>query len=125
MILGSVAGLQTGAWLSYQLGSIRGPAVSPPYPVLWPSYEMLGLSLLRTIIGLMTVLATRAAAKSASYAALQTFGPSSGNEQSGRLTVKLVCKLLTYAAIGININWFSPAVFRLLGIERPTFHTEI
>ena len=64
-------GLQLGGWIGYQMGSIRGPPIKPPYSIIWPSYEMLGLSLLRTIIGLITVVATRAIAKSVSYAAMR------------------------------------------------------
>ena len=56
VILGSAMGLQLGGWISYQMGSIRGPPIKPPYPILWPSYDMLGLSLLRTVIGLVTVV---------------------------------------------------------------------
>lgn len=102
VILGSASGIQLGAWISYHLGTIRGPPVSPPYSVIWPSYEMLGLSLLRTVIGLITVVATRALAKSLAYAALRA-GLAVQRRESGRegedveLTVKLGAKLITYA----------------------------
>ena len=131
MILGSASGIQLGAWLSYQLGSIRGPPVKPPYPIIYPSYEMLGLCLLRTIIGLVLVVATRAITKSLSYATMRALvklrkeKKEKDDVANSELFVKIGCKLITYTAIGINIMWFSPAVFRMLGIERPTFHTEI
>jgi hypothetical protein len=32
---------------------------------------------------------------------------------------------LTYTAIGFNITFLAPAVFRVLGCERPSFYTEI
>ena len=131
VILGSASGIILGAWISYQLGSIRGPPVAPPYSVIWPSYEMLGVSLLRTIIGLITVVATRALAKSLAYAALRAGLAFQRRQVDGRegedveLSVKLGAKLITYAAVGVDVLWLAPAVFRLLNIERPTFHTEI
>jgi sphingosine-1-phosphate phosphatase 1 len=133
VILGSSMGLQLGGWIGYQMGSIRGPPIKPPYSIIWPSYEMLGLSLLRTIIGLITVVATRAIAKSVSYAAMRTVVSTlrskekSAKEDAGdvELFVKLGTKLMTYAVIGIDVMCLAPAVFRLLNIERPTFHTEI
>ena len=132
VILGSSMGLQMGAWMSYQMGCIRGPPIKPPYSIIWPSYEMLGLSLLRTIIGLITVVATRAIIKSISYAAMKGIVSTLRKDKVAKedvrdveLFIKLGTKLITYAAIGIDVMYFAPAVFRLLNIERPTFHTEI
>ena len=133
VILGSSMGLQLGAWISFQLGTIRGPPIKPPYSIIWPSYEMLGLSLLRTIIGLITVVATRAIFKSISYAFMKGIVSATRNKEKlvkedvrdTEIFVKLGSKLITYAAIGIDVMYFAPAVFRLLNIERPTFHTEI
>lgn len=133
VILGSSMGLQLGGWISFQMGWIRGPPIKPPYSIIWPSYEMLGLSLLRTIIGLITVVATRAIAKSVSYAAMRGVVSTLRNKdklakedaRDVELFVKLGVKLMTYAAIGIDVVCLAPAVFRFLNIERPTFHTEI
>lgn len=133
VILGSSMGLQLGGWICFQLGSIRGPPIKPPYSIIWPSYEMLGLCLLRTIIGLITVVATRAIIKSISFTAMKGIvatlrskdKPFKEDEQDVKLFIKLGTKLITYAAIGIDVVCFAPAVFRLLNIERPTFHTEI
>lgn len=67
MILGSCVGLIAGQWLNFQLSIIRGPPLDPPYQILWPSYSMLGLSLLRLIIGLCIIVASRAIMKSTLY----------------------------------------------------------
>ncbi|XP_046445265.1 sphingosine-1-phosphate phosphatase 2-like [Daphnia pulex] len=133
VILGSSMGLQLGGWISFQMGWIRGPPIKPPYSIIWPSYEMLGLSLLRTIIGLITVVATRAIAKSVSYAAMKGVVSTLRSKdklakedaRDVELFVKLGVKLMTYAAIGIDVVCLAPAAFRFLNIERPTFHTEI
>ena len=47
------------------------------------------------------------------------------NVQTAQLLIKLGYKMITYTAVGIVITWFAPSVFRLLNIERPSFHTEI
>lgn len=39
--------------------------------------------------------------------------------------IELASKFATYFAIGFNIIYFIPLLFRYLGIERPTFYTEI
>lgn len=135
VILGSATGLYLGAWLNFQMGWIRGPPIPPPYPVLWPSYEMFGLTLLRTIIGLTVVVATRAVAKSLSYVIMKGIAvllrkdrlkrAKEGQVSDLELFVKLGSKLITYGAIGLNVMCLAPSVFRYLDIERLTFHTEI
>jgi sphingosine-1-phosphate phosphatase 1 len=128
VILGSAMGLYLGAWMSYQMGSIRGPPIKPPYSILWPSFEMLGTSLLRTVIGLVTVVATRALAKPLGRTVIRTvllLVKDNVKEEEIEANVKLGTKLFTYGLVGVDVTWLAPAVFRLLTIERPTFHTEI
>ena len=130
VILGSAMGLYLGAWMSYQMGSIRGPPMKPPYSILWPSFEMLGTSILRTVIGLVTVVATRALAKPLGRTVTRTLlllvkESNNAKEEEMEANVKLGTKLFTYGLVGVDVTWLAPAVFRLLTIERPTFHTEI
>lgn len=42
-----------------------------------------------------------------------------------RLIVELFYKFITYIAIGFTIVYTGPLAFRLIGIERPTFYTEV
>ncbi len=52
--------------------------------------------------------------------------PSSGPQiERTKSLVRVGTKLVTYGAIGVTITWFSPAVFRLIGIERSTVYTEM
>ena len=139
IILGSAMGLYLGAWMSFQMGSIRGPPVSAPYSILWPTYEMLATSLLRTIIGLLTVVSCRAVAKPLGRLVIGSLlrlvkdnKPQHGssnkeeeNEHEMDANVKLGTKLFTYGLVGVDVMWLAPVIFRLLNIERPTFHTEI
>ncbi|PNF35891.1 Sphingosine-1-phosphate phosphatase 1 [Cryptotermes secundus] len=134
MVLSVCVGVHVGAWTNYQLGVLSESPDSPPYAIIWPSYEMLGLSALRTVIGFCCIVATRALCKSASYATvctllrlnsreLQQSQNSIKNRQ--KITVELSYTFITYALLGFNTVYLLPSVFRLMSIERPTFYTEI
>jgi len=131
VILGSCVGLNMGAWMNYQLGIIRGPSLDPPYPVIWPSYGMLGMSLLRLAIGLVVVYATKAIIKALGSLILKRVTRPSNTFSSvinctrKEVFVELTYKFITYSSVSFNVVFLSPVVFRLIGIERPTFHTEI
>ncbi|XP_063241950.1 sphingosine-1-phosphate phosphatase 1-like [Bacillus rossius redtenbacheri] len=121
MIVSVCAGVHVGAWTNYQLGILSASGDPPPYAVIWPSCAMLGLGFLRTAIGFCCVLATRAVGKSASYATLCALPRCS----PGRDAVALAYSFATCYLMGFNTVYLLPSVFRLLGIERPTFYTEI
>lgn len=42
MILSVTAGVHIGSWTNFQLGIMREPSTTPPYTILWPSFEMIG-----------------------------------------------------------------------------------
>lgn len=73
VILGTCVGLNSGAWLNYQLGIIRGPPIDPPYPVIRPSYGMIGLSFLRIVLGLCVIALIRASIKTFARFTIQRF----------------------------------------------------
>lgn len=127
VILGTGAGCSFGSWLNFQLGIIRGPSMPPPYKILWPTYEMIGLTLLRTVIGILIVVATRAFFRSVSYIivcwVLRLDRRDVQNTQ--KIAVELSCKFITYAVLGFNATYLCPAVFRFLNIERITMFTEV
>jgi len=127
IIVGSSFGLMIGSWMCYQMGSIRGPPMEPPYAIMWPSLNMWGLCLLRTIIGLITIVVTRVVMKPVSTTIMKSLlQPNKDIKSNGdEGFVIIAAKLLCYAFIGIDIIFFAPALFRLLNIERLTFHTEI
>jgi sphingosine-1-phosphate phosphatase 1 len=138
--------------MNYQLGIIRGPPLDPPYSVIWPSYSMLGLSLLRLMIGLCILVASRAIIKCVLYTIFHkilnipkrsdlvssifksriffNFNKHfndllQNNARKIEVFAELSQKYISYCVIGFNIVYLAPAVFRLAGIERPTFHTEV
>ncbi|XP_042235412.1 sphingosine-1-phosphate phosphatase 2-like isoform X1 [Homarus americanus] len=134
VIVGVGCGSLLGSWVNYQMGIIREPSLPPPYSVIWPSLNMIGLSLLRTVLGLVIIVAVRAIFKSLSFATicalLQVKAEDYVNKTGSitvrrRLVVELFYKFITYIAIGFTVVYTGPMAFRLIGIERPTFYTEI
>lgn len=134
VIVGVGCGSLLGSWVNYQLGVIREPSLPPPYTVLWPSLNMVGLSLLRTTLGMVVIVAVKAIFKSLSFATicalLQIRAEDYMNKTGGltnrhRLVVELFYKFITYIAIGFTVVYTGPMTFRLVGIERPTFYTEV
>ncbi|KXJ84052.1 hypothetical protein RP20_CCG021657 [Aedes albopictus] len=128
------AGLQIGAWLHYILGDFQPPANPPPYEIIWPSYAMMGMLLLRTVLGLCCVVATRAFGKSISYAFVCFLLGRDQNElrrsentlqNKNKIIVELSYKFFTCGMIGFNTQYLLPNVFKLLRIGRPDFYTEI
>ncbi|XP_021191169.2 sphingosine-1-phosphate phosphatase 1 [Helicoverpa armigera] len=134
MIVSVCAGILTGAWTHYQLGNMAASPAAPPYQIIWPSYNMLGCTILRTILGFCGVLATRAIAKSLSYAFVCALLGKDKNElrnsedsldNKNKIIVELSYKYFTYGMIGFNTTYVFPRVFDLLKINRPTYYTEI
>lgn len=134
MVVSVCVGVHIGAWTNYQLGILQESSLSPPYAIIWPSYAMMGLGALRTVIGFCCIIATRALCKSASYATIcallrlnsQELRRSQNSiENQQKVIVELSYKFITYILLGFNTVYLLPNVFRLIGIERPTFYTEI
>lgn len=134
MTVSVCVGLQIGAWLNYQLGYLIAPDTLPLYEIIWPNYQMFGLLILRTIIGLCCILATRALGKSVSYAFVCALLGEDENEikssentleNKHKTTVELVYKFFTYGLIGFNTQFLLPNVFKTLNIGRPDFYTEM
>lgn len=128
------AGIQIGAWVNYQMGDMKLPMSSPPYEIIWPSYRMIGLIILRTVLGLCCIVATRAIGKSMSYAFVcgllgkdknQLRNSENSLQNKHKIIVELSYKFFTYGMIGFNTQYLLPNVFKLLNIGRPDFYTEI
>ncbi|XP_076655004.1 sphingosine-1-phosphate phosphatase 2 [Halictus rubicundus] len=134
MVVSVTTGVHVGAWLNYKTGAMITPTQTPPYHILWPSYAMFGCLILRTILGFCSILATRAVCKSLSYgtmcailkvSAKDLMKSENSLENKSKVLVDLVYKYLTCFMIGVNTVYLLPNVFTMIGIERPTFYTEI
>lgn len=127
------AGIQIGAWITYQMGNMVPPALPPPYEIIWPSYTQLGCIMLRTVLGMCCVMATRAIGKSVSYGFVCALLGRDKNElrnsenslqNKHKIIVELSYKYFTYGMIGLITQYIVPNVFKLLEIGRPDFYTE-
>lgn len=118
------------------MGALQPPAITAtrPYEIIWPTQRMLGLMILRTIIGICCVIASRAVGKSIAYAFVckllgldQNVVKQSQNtlENRDKIIVELSYKYFVYIFIGIVINYLLPNAFKMLTIGRPEFYTEI
>lgn len=134
IICAVVLGIYSGAWMNYSKQLISAASSAPPYAIIWPTYEMWGEVLARSSIGLSSVLATRAIFRSLSYATVCALLRLNQQDVTLRranvsqrqfVIVELSYKFMTYAAVGFDIIYTAPLVFRLIGIERPEFYTEV
>lgn len=136
MIISVATGILIGSWLNYQTGAFQPPDLSStrPYGIIWPTIDMLGLMVLRTVIGLCCVIATRAFGKSIAYAFVcmllgrdqnEVKASESTLENRDKVIVELSYKFFVYSIIGFNVSCLLPNVFKMLNIGRPEFYTEI
>jgi hypothetical protein len=125
--MGSGSGILLGSWMNFQLGIIKGPPLPKPFPILWPGYGVIGLSLLRLSIGILCLVAARAIGKVFVFSVLcyiRNLDPRDPKTKI-RVSVEVPMKVITYMAMGLTITYLSPVVFRFLNIERVTMFTEI
>lgn len=135
VILGSYLGVHLGAWTNFQLGILRGPPEQdPPYPILWPTYEQYGHTLLRLAIGGVVFIATRAIVKPLTImATCRVLGEDRRAlakqpfdiRNKSKIFVDLTQKFVTFFAVGFGVMCVTPIVFEVIGCERSTFYTEV
>lgn len=130
------AGILVAAWLNYQLGLLQPPDISStrPYEIIWPTHQMLGLIILRTVLGLCCVIATRAVGKFIAYTLVcallgrdqkEIRASESTLENRDKIIVELSYKFFVCSMIGFNTYFLLPNFFKMLSIERPDFFTEL
>lgn len=134
MTVSVCAGIQIGAWFNYQMGYIVSPENPPPYEIIWPSHQMMGFLLLRTVLGMCCVVGCMAVGKSIAYAVVCTVLGKDKNklrnsentlENKNKIFVELCYKYFKGSIVGLLTQCILPNVFKLLGIGRPDFYTEI
>lgn len=127
IILAVGAGVGLGHWVCYQYGYMQKAQTSPPYDIIPPTWTWAGLAVLRMLIGVVVLLTSRAAIKfltlrSACYLA----GCDRNNGDAVKtLIIELPYKFITYTVVAFMMVFLVPMIFRILGIERETFFTEI
>jgi len=123
-VIGTNAGVMVGSWLNYYFGYLKPAVEGPPYVIIYPSFHDIGLSLLRTCIGILILLATRAIVKLTVFWGLKlTFTIDDKSKES--LKVEIPYKFLPYATMGLMAIFFCPIAFDILNIARITSYTEM
>lgn len=134
LVIAVATGVYTGAWLNYKTGALTTPLISPPYNIIWPTYSMLGKTVLRTVLGYSCIIVSIEVIKSVCYATMcamlqvnsQELKKSKDSlENKNKILVDLVYKYMKCYLVGIVIVSVLPNVFSLLSIERPNFYTEL
>ena len=124
VILGATFGSLSAATMMNKLGLLDKPLTPPIYSIIPPN---LGLCFVRTIVGMLIVVATRQLAKTAVlrvtcwYYGLDWKDPES--KRSAK--VEMPYYYLTYSTIGFNACFTCPLVYRMLGINRDYSYTEL
>ncbi|CAF1360025.1 unnamed protein product [Rotaria magnacalcarata] len=124
VILGSAFGLCSATTAMHQIGLLEKPLTPPLYSIIAPN---LGLCIVRTILGMIFIYATRQIVKTVVLrVTCSIYGLDWKNPESKRLAkVEMPYYYLTYFAIGFNISFTCPLFFRAIGINRDYSYTEL
>lgn len=124
VVIGTNAGVMVGSWLNHRLGYLKPAVEVPPYEIIYPAFHDIGLCLLRTCIGILILLATRAIVKLTVFWGLKlAFTIDEKSKES--LKVEIPYKFLPYATMGFMAIFLCPIAFDILNIARITSYTEM
>ncbi len=127
IIIGTVVGFSVGSFLNNRFGFLSKPHQPPLYDVHFPNFVGYIFGVVRTIIGLAILVAIRQLFKASLLKFLcKWYGqdpkdPACKQEKK----IELPYNYITYFSMGLNIAFISPALFRMLGIERDYSYTEL
>lgn len=115
-IMGGTYGLITGF-------AFHGPypedLTTGPYEIFIPSLRIVGLSIVRFVVGVLLILPTRFIMKLLCFKLLPILMPTHGvKEVVRRPLVELPYKIITYGFIGFIASFLAPYVFEICGIAR-------
>ena len=126
IIMAVGSGLCLGYYVNFYMGWIYTAPGSAPYEIIYPDGNILGLMGLRTVIGVIILVATRAVCKFISYETSCYVFKRDKNDPATKyeLPIELPTKFFTYTWVAINAVVLVPFVFRMAGIERESSFTE-
>jgi len=103
------------------------PIEPPLYDIRYPDALGYLFGIIRTLIGLMLLFAVRVICKASllrficAYYGLDMKDPATRQEKA----IELPYNYITYFAMGLNIAFIAPYIFRLLEIQRDYSYTEL
>ncbi|XP_016090876.1 sphingosine-1-phosphate phosphatase 1-like [Sinocyclocheilus grahami] len=119
-ILGSGAGIALASHINYHLGLLPDPPVSV-LPLQPPSFtlSLIGLCLLRFLLGVLILLATRVVMKALAIPLVcWLFGIPSNDVRKARqhMEVELPYRYIVYGTVGLNALFLVPFLFAHVGL---------
>ena len=127
VIIGSVVGFSIGSYINNYLGYLSKPNEPPLYDIIFPDALGYLFGVIRTILGLSTLMATRLLFKSSLLKLLCSIYKCDINDPATRQQkkIELPYNYITYFGVGLKISFISPFIFRCLGIARDYSFTEL
>ncbi|KAL7876911.1 hypothetical protein SRHO_G00035540 [Serrasalmus rhombeus] len=120
-ILGTGAGIAVASHLNYQLALIPDPPASMlPLPPPTLSFSLVGLCLLRFVLGVLILLATRAVMKALTIPLVcWFFGIASGDVRKARqnMQVELPYRYIVYWTVGFSAFFLVPTFYFYIGLS--------
>lgn len=120
-ILGTGAGIAVASHLNYQLNLIPDPPASMlPFPPPTLSFSLVGLCLLRFVLGVLLILVTRAVMKALTVPLVcWFFGIPSGDIRKARqhMQVELPYRYIVYWTVGFSAFFLVPTFFFYIGLS--------
>ncbi|RXN10518.1 sphingosine-1-phosphate phosphatase 1 [Labeo rohita] len=119
-ILGSGAGIALASHVNYRLGLLPDPPASM-FPLQPPSFTLtlIGLCLLRFVLGVIILLATRAVMKALTIPLVcRLLGIPSNDVRKARqhMEVELPYRYIVYGTVGLNALFLVPFLFARVGL---------
>ncbi len=119
-ILGSGAGIALASHINYHLGLLPDPPASM-FPLQPPSFalSLIGLCVLRVVLGVIILLATRAVMKALTIPLVcWLLGIPCGDVRKARqhMEVELPYRYIVYGTVGLNSLFLVPFLFARVGL---------
>ncbi|XP_074662657.1 sphingosine-1-phosphate phosphatase 2-like [Tubulanus polymorphus] len=120
------AGVMLGSWFTHHFSANAGPVDPPPYAVTLPDATWFGSMLLRTCLGVLFLIATRAVMKPLMFYTMCTILRFDRDDPKTKqhILVELPYKFVAYTIVTFNVAFLAPCMFQYLGIERISFYYE-
>ncbi|XP_014204122.1 sphingosine-1-phosphate phosphatase 1-like [Copidosoma floridanum] len=134
LVVGTGTGIHLGYWINYKTGILTASQLPPPYNITWPTNQDIVKIISRTLLGFTYILVLKALIKSFIYFIMcailkvnskELKRSENSLENKNKILVDLVYKYIFCFVITCSMTSVLPKIFTVIGIERPTFYTEL